>query len=74
MHKIDKKDKKIIYALCQNSRQPFSQITKQICLSKNEVAYRIERMKRIGLIKKFLTAVQFGFTKSENNCNYRQIQ
>ncbi len=55
--KLDEKDKKIILALFENSRQSFSQIGKTVKLPKNVVAYRVKRMQDTGLINLFCTIV-----------------
>lgn len=57
MIKIDLKDRKILYHLDINSRQSFSQIGKKVGLSKNVVAYRINRLKEEGIINNFYTVV-----------------
>lgn len=53
MEKIDKKDKKILFQLCENAKQPLSEIAKKTGLSKNSVSYRIERLKKIRLLGGF---------------------
>lgn len=57
MEKIDFKDRKILYQLDLNSRQPFSQIGKKVGLPKNVVSYRISRLKEMGIIKNFYTVI-----------------
>jgi len=57
MEKLDLKDKKILYQLDLNSRQSLSKIGKKVKLPKNVVAYRINRLKQIGIIKNFYTVV-----------------
>ena len=42
--KIDKKDKKILVLLSEDSRMPVSEIAKKVQLSKDTVSYRIKRM------------------------------
>ena len=58
--KLDEKDKKIIVALFENSRQSFSKIGKKVALPKNVVAYRINRMIDEGLITLFCTIIDRG--------------
>ena len=57
MLKIDKIDKKILYELEADSRQPISRIARHIGFSKQFTNYRIERMKDIGIINSFTTIV-----------------
>jgi len=57
MEKIDLKDRKILYQLDLNSRQPLSQIGKKVGLSKSVVAYRIKRLEEKGIIKNFYTII-----------------
>jgi len=49
---IDEKDKKILYYLDEDAFQPFSAIAKKTRLSKQVVAYRIEELKRKGILIK----------------------
>jgi len=55
MVNIDKKDKKILYHLDLNSRQSLNSIGKKVGLTKDVVAYRIQRMQKHGIIKMFRT-------------------
>lgn len=48
--KLDKKDLRILYDLCQNYRSPFSEIARNVMLSRTSVENRIENMKKSGLI------------------------
>lgn len=57
MLNIDKIDRKILYQLDLNSRQPFSQIGKKISQPKANVSYRVQRLKLQGIIKKFYTVI-----------------
>lgn len=54
--KLDLKDKKILYWLDQNAREPNSKIAKRVGLSKDAVHYRIERLQK-GTIRRFYTAL-----------------
>lgn len=56
--KLDKKDWRILYELTENARQSHSQIGRKVGLSKNAVTYRIERLKRKGIIGKFFTIIE----------------
>lgn len=57
MIKVDKKDKKILYQLNINSRQPISKIGKKVGLPKNVVIYRIKRLEEKGIIKNYYTLI-----------------
>jgi DNA-binding Lrp family transcriptional regulator len=54
---IDKKDRKILYELDKNSRQSLSILGKKVGLAKSIVAYRIKRLKNLGIIKSYYTVV-----------------
>lgn len=63
--KIDKLDKKIIYLLDLNSRQSNLQIAKKLRTSREVVDYRIKRLIKNNVIRKFFThirAEKLGFT------------
>jgi len=65
MGKIDHYDKKILYELDQNSRQSAQQISRKVYLSKVSVIQRINKLKKNGIIKNFITLInyrKFGFT------------
>jgi DNA-binding Lrp family transcriptional regulator len=53
MIKLDVKDRKLLYYLSLNARQSHTQLSRKVGLSKNGVKYRIERLKKEGVIKKF---------------------
>lgn len=53
MFKLDRKDREILYQLDLDSRQSNAQIAKKVRLSKEVVAYRIERLQRNGIIEGF---------------------
>lgn len=53
--KLDLKDRKILYELDRNARQPASQIAKKVGLSPDGVNYRIKRLLKGGAIFKFMT-------------------
>jgi DNA-binding Lrp family transcriptional regulator len=57
VEKLDLKDKKILYLLLENSRLSPGEIAKHVGLSKNAVAYRIDRLVKKGIIWKFFAAV-----------------
>lgn len=57
MVKIDVKDKKILYELLNNSRQPLSIIGKKVGLSREVVGYRINRLEKEGVIINYPTLI-----------------
>ena len=57
MEKIDLKDRKILYHLDLNSRQPFSQIGKKTGLNKGVVATKVKRLQELGVIRNFYTVI-----------------
>ena len=58
--KLDKKDYAILSALDTNSRQPLNAIAKLVRLGKDAVAYRIENLKKEGVIEQFHTLIDVG--------------
>ncbi len=61
MEKLDKKDWQILELLCKNARLSHKQIGRKVKLSKNAVNYRIERLKKKGIISGFFTVIDFSF-------------
>ncbi len=59
VYKLDIKDKKILYELDRNARRSYSEIGRNVRLSKEVVKYRIDRMVEIGLIIRFHTVVNY---------------
>jgi DNA-binding Lrp family transcriptional regulator len=57
MTKIDIKDRRILYELDLNCRQSNSQIGKKVGLGRDVVAYRIDRLKKKGIIKNFYSVI-----------------
>lgn len=55
--KLDLKDKKILYELDTNSRQPSSIIAKKVGLTSEGVNYRIKRLERDGIITGYQTVI-----------------
>ncbi len=55
--RLDLKDRKILYALDLNSRQPFSAIAKRVGLSKQTTINRVHRLEQEGAIQKYLTVI-----------------
>ena len=65
MLNFDKKDKKILYELDKNSRQPLSKIAKKVGLSRESVLYRLKKYEKEQIIKSYLTVIdiaKLGFT------------
>ncbi|MDP2926315.1 MAG: winged helix-turn-helix transcriptional regulator [Nanoarchaeota archaeon] len=57
--KLDKIDRKIVYELSKNARTSSENIAKRISLSRQVVGYRIKRLEKIGIIKKFRISVNY---------------
>ncbi len=65
MYELDEKEKKILYQLDANSRQPVSVIARKTKLTKDVVNYRIKRLIEEGVIMKFLAVLdnsKLGYT------------
>ncbi len=60
MLKLDLKDRKILYELDTDSRQPYNDIAKRVGLSKDSVIYRIKKLQEEGIIKQFHTIIDVG--------------
>ncbi|MBI2105525.1 AsnC family transcriptional regulator [Candidatus Woesearchaeota archaeon] len=63
--KLDKKDFKILYELDNNARIPYSKLSKKIGLSQESVRYRINKLVKEEIIRKFFTVIdisKLGFT------------
>lgn len=59
-HKLDIKDKKLLYELDLDSKQSFNQLAKKLRISKNAIGYRIHNLVENGLIKNFQTILDLG--------------
>ncbi len=57
---FDLKERKILYELDTDSRQPFQTIAKKVGLSKDAIIYRINKLKKEGVIKRFHTIIDNG--------------
>ena len=57
LHKLDIKDRKILYELDINARQSFSEISKKVRLSKEVVNYRIKRLEKLGIVKGYYALI-----------------
>lgn len=76
MNKIDVKDRKILFELDMDCRQSLSQIGKKVGLSKSIVSYRINRLKKLGVIKSFYTAIdlyKLGFISPRFHFVYQYV-
>ncbi|MBI2005567.1 MAG: Lrp/AsnC family transcriptional regulator [Candidatus Aenigmarchaeota archaeon] len=65
MAKLDQKDRRILYELDKNARQPLSRIAKKVQLSRESVLYRLRKYLKEGVIRNYLTVVdmaKLGFT------------
>jgi DNA-binding Lrp family transcriptional regulator len=54
---LDFKDRKIMFELINNSKQSIAQISKKTKISRDIVSYRIKKLEKIGIIKKYLTVI-----------------
>ena len=64
MQKIDAIDRKILYELDLNSRQPISQISKKTHIHENSVKYRMKKLEKLGVIQNYYTVIdslKFGY-------------
>jgi len=59
-YKIDLKDKKLLYELDLDSKQSYGQLARKIGLSKNAVSYRIQQLKKAGIIRGFNAMINVG--------------
>ena len=57
MQKINETDKKILYELDLNSRQPISQISKKTDIHENSIKYRIKKLEKLGVINNYYTVI-----------------
>jgi DNA-binding Lrp family transcriptional regulator len=72
MIKLDKKDRLILYHLIINSRQQIKTIGEKVGLSKETTGYRINRLIKNGVIKKFTLFINFrNFGYSEMMTHYK---
>src|SRR3989344_841798 len=65
---FDSKDRRLLYELDKNSRQSTSRLAKKTGLSKDSVAYRINRLLKEGVIKSFNTVID---TKKAGYTSFR---
>ena len=57
--KLDKKDKKILYELDLNSRISYVDLAKKLKTSKQVIKYRIDRLEKSGLIKRYTCYINY---------------
>ncbi len=57
MANLDVKDRRILYELDIDSRQPISRIGKKVGLPKTSVAYHIKKLQDLGIIRYFYTVI-----------------
>ena len=57
MVKIDLKDRKIIYQLALDARQPISKIAKKVGLSQQLTEYKIHRLEKLNVINGYYTCI-----------------
>ncbi|MFH1240341.1 MAG: Lrp/AsnC family transcriptional regulator [Candidatus Diapherotrites archaeon] len=57
--KLDLKDRKLLYELSNDSKQSVSKLSKKIGISEQVALYRMNRLLEKGIIKKFVTIVDF---------------
>jgi len=60
MVKLDLKDKRLLYQLSRNCRISDTQLAKKVQVSKNTIKYRIKRLEKLGIIRKFSTVTNIG--------------
>jgi DNA-binding Lrp family transcriptional regulator len=72
--KLDNRDRELLYWLDRNSREPASGIAKRMRVSKEVVAYRINRLLKSGVIKKFYTIIDVGRLGFSSHKVYFQFQ
>lgn len=76
MVKIDLKDRRILYQLDLDSRQPLTEIGKKVGLKKDVVSYRIKRLQGKGIIRFFWTninAYKLGYVVFRFYINYQYV-
>ena len=59
MVKLDQKDKKILYQLEKNCRQPITTLAKNVGLSREVVNYRIKQLEKYKVIQYYVTSIDY---------------
>jgi DNA-binding Lrp family transcriptional regulator len=72
-NKLDLKDRKILFELDNNSRQPYSEIAKKVGLSKETCIYRINKLISEKVITNFSTLIGLGNLELFSNKLYFQL-
>ncbi|MBU0498070.1 MAG: AsnC family transcriptional regulator [Candidatus Thermoplasmatota archaeon] len=65
MGNLDVKDRRILYELDIHTRQPITRIGKKVGLPKTSVAYHINKLQGLGIIRCFYTVIaayKLGYT------------
>ena len=57
--KLAIKDLKILAGLENNSRVSYNKIAKKVGLSKEVVLYRIRNLEKFGIIRKYITSIEY---------------
>lgn len=73
---LDNLDKKILFELDVNCRQPLSLIAKKVKTSKQVVKYRLDKLLQAGVIKKFVSFIRvekFGFIQTKTYLRFDEI-
>ncbi|MFC1754739.1 winged helix-turn-helix transcriptional regulator [Thermoproteota archaeon] len=58
---LDIRDKKILSILSEDSRTPISVLAKHLGMNRDTIKYKINRMKKLGIIKKFYAELNTNF-------------
>jgi DNA-binding Lrp family transcriptional regulator len=77
MIKLDLKDRKILYELDLDARQPLTQIGKKVGLSKDVVSYRMKKLQDEGIIKNYYTVIdayKLGYTLFRYYINFQYVK
>lgn len=73
---LDAKDRRLLYELDRNARQPLSSLAKKVRLSQPAAAYRLARLVRRGVIRKFITIInvnKLGYLSHRVYIRYRKV-
>ncbi len=76
MVKLDKKDRKILYELSENARLSATKIAGRIGLGKDTTVYRINRLKKEGVVKRLIALINtenLGFTRYELHIQLKNV-
>lgn len=71
-YSLDQHDRDIIGALTRDGRIPFSELAKQVGLSRAVVTARVARMQEIGLIEKFTINLHYSYSRKKTSA-YMEI-